>query len=383
MFWPLMKDCITEKDKKRMIDFIGSTNRFTNGPKVREFENKWSSWLGCKYSLFVSSGSTANLLLVSSIKEKYNLKNGDKVLVPAMTWVTNISPIIQLGLTPIFCDVDTQNFGFDIDHLKSLSEKHSDIKLAFITHLFGIPADVDSYKNIFPNAIFIEDVCESYGATYKGKKAGLLSEGSTFSFYFGHHMTTIEGGIVCTDDIELYNIMKMKRSHGLARESSPDKFEECQRKYPDVHPQFLFVTDGFNFRSQEINAVLGISQLEFLDESIEKRRNNYARFLNLIDDNDNFLRTNYEGNSSFCLPFVCKTKTARCKLEKLLNDNGIETRPLCSGNLLRQPFLKDYSLEIDYSSNVDFLHDNGLFIGNNHLVTDDDFNRLTEILNEF
>ena len=143
-----MKDCITKKDKMRMIEFISSTNRFTNGPKVKEFEQKWSKWLGCKHSLFVSSGSTANLLLVSAIKERYGLKDGDKVLVPAMTWATNISPIIQLGLQPIFCDVDKYNFGFNLNHLNLLKEKHPDVKLIFVTHLFGIPAAIDSYKEI-------------------------------------------------------------------------------------------------------------------------------------------------------------------------------------------------------------------------------------------
>ena len=383
MFWPLMKDCITKKDKMRMIEFISSTNRFTNGPKVKEFEQKWSKWLGCKHSLFVSSGSTANLLLVSAIKERYGLKDGDKVLVPAMTWATNISPIIQLGLQPIFCDVDKYNFGFNLNHLNLLKEKHPDIKLIFVTHLFGIPAAIDSYKEIYPDALFIEDVCESHGAMYKGKKAGTLSEGSTFSFYFGHHMTTIEGGFVCTDDEELYNIMKMKRSHGMARESSPQKFEEYKKQYPEVHPQFLFVTDGYNFRSMELNAVLGLSQLETLDSAIDIRRRIYSKFLSLLKKHNSFLIPNHEGNSSFCLPFICDSKGKRVRLELFLNKNGVETRPLCSGNLLRQPFLKEYELEIDWTPSVDYLHDNGFFIGNNHLVTDEDFVKLEEIMDEY
>ncbi len=382
MFWPLMKDCITDKDKRRMLDFIATSNRYTNGPRVRQFEQEWSAWLGCKYSLFVSSGSTANLLLVSAIKEKYNLQRGDKVLVPAMTWVTNISPIIQLGLTPVFCDIDKHNFGFDLKHLEVLKERHPNIKLVFVTHLFGLPADIDAYKEIFPNAAFIEDVCESHGAVYKGKKAGLHGEGSTFSFYFGHHMTTIEGGFVCTDDEELYNLMKMKRSHGMARESLPERFEQYKKQYPDVHPQFLFVTDGFNFRSMELNAVLGSSQLETLDEAIEIRRDIYRQFLQLLHKYGKFLLPVEEGNSSFCLPFICETPEARQQLEAILNENGVETRPLCSGNLLRQPFLQNYELDIEWPPNVDYLHNNGFFIGNNHLITHEDFNRLEEILNE-
>jgi CDP-6-deoxy-D-xylo-4-hexulose-3-dehydrase len=383
MFWPLMKNCITEEDKKSMIDFISSTDRFTNGPKVREFEAAWSEWLGCKYSLFVSSGSTANLLLVAAVKEKYNLKSGDKVLLPAMTWVTNVSPIIQLGLEPIFCDVDLNNFGFDLKHLECLKEKHPDIKLAFVTHLFGISADMDEYKRILPDTIFIEDVCESHGATYKGKKAGTLSEGSTFSFYFGHHMTTIEGGFVCTNDEELYSLMKMKRSHGMAREASPQKFEQYKEMYPDVHPQFLFVTDGYNLRSMELNAVLGMSQLKGLDSAIERRKEIYKKFLSILKDTGNFHEPNVEGNSSFCLPFICETEEIKQNLEKYLQNHGVETRPLCSGNLLRQPFLQDYNMDIEWDANVEYLHKNGFFIGNNHLITDEEISKLEDLLRDF
>ena len=383
MFWPLMKDCITKKDRKRLVEFVATANRFTNGPKVREFEKQWSKWLGCEYSLFVSSGSAANLLLVSAIKEKYNLKNGDKVLVPAMTWVTNISPIIQLGLVPVFCDIDKDNFGFDLKHLKYLKQKHSDIKMAFVTHLFGIPADIDSYREVFPDIVYIEDVCESHGATYKGKKTGTLSEGSTFSFYFGHHMTTIEGGFVCTSDTDLYNIMKMKRSHGMAREALPQRYEEYKQKYPDIHPQFLFVTDGFNLRSMEFNAVLGISQLEGLDDAIARRREIHDKFLNILKKYNSFHIPQSKGNSSFCLTFICQSKEYRKSLESFLGDRGVETRPLCSGNLLKQPFLQNYSFEIDWGPNVEELHNNGFFIGNNHMITDDEVLKLEEYIHEF
>ena len=159
-FWPLMKDCITAEDKTAMIEFIQNAGRFTNGPMVKKFEKEWSEWLGCKHSLFVSSGSTANLLLVAAIKEKYNLKDGDKVIVPAITWVTNISPIMQLGLQPIFCDVDATTFSFNENHLRVLASAHHDIKAIFVSHLFGISADIDTYKAILgPKVTFIEDVC--------------------------------------------------------------------------------------------------------------------------------------------------------------------------------------------------------------------------------
>ena len=157
--WPLMKDCITDEDRQSLVDFIQTSNRYTNGPKVKEFEKMWSEWLGVEHSLFVSSGSTANFLLLAAMKERYNLKNGDKVLVPAMTWVTNVAPIIQLGLKPIFCDVENDTFSFDLEHMAKLHQDHPDIRLVFVTHLFGIPAPVNEFKKIIPNAFYIEDCC--------------------------------------------------------------------------------------------------------------------------------------------------------------------------------------------------------------------------------
>ena len=387
IFWPLMKDCITADDKSIMIDFITNAGRFTNGPMVKKFEQEWSDWLGCKHSLFVSSGSTANLLLVAAMKEKYNLKDGDKVIVPAMTWVTNISPIMQLGLQPIFCDVDPITFSFNEHHLKVLALAHHDIKAVFVSHLFGIAAEMDVYKEILPEAVFIEDVCESHGATYKGKKCGTLSEGSTFSFYFGHHMTTIEGGFVCTDDDELYNIMKMKRSHGMAREATPAKYEEYKKEYPDIHPMFMFITDGYNLRSMELNAVLGSSQLKNLTKNNEIRKANFNRFINNIKKYPNLFHGTYkeEGNSSFCFPFICKTFEVKNQLEKYLRNNGVETRPLCSGNLLRQPFLqRDGKLPKPEKFPVaDSLHQLGFFIGNNHMISENDWTKLETLLKEY
>ena len=385
--WPLMKDCITAEDKTAMVEFIQNAGRFTNGPMVKKFEQEWSEWLGCKHSIYVSSGSTANTLLVAAMKERYNLKDGDKVVVPCMTWVTNISPVMQLGFEPIFCDIDSTTFSFNIDNLKQIAKQHPDIKAVFVSHLFGIAADIDVYKEILPNAIFIEDVCESHGATYKGKKCGTLSLGSTFSFYFGHHMTTIEGGFVCTNDDELYNIMKMKRSHGMAREALPQKYKQYQIDYPDIHPMFMFITDGYNLRSMEINAVLGSSQLVRLDNQNEQRRINFNKFINIVEKYPEYFESNYQvkGNSSFCLPFICKTSNIKKKLEKYLSNNGVETRPLCSGNLLRQPFLQRVKgiPSADKFPLVEKLHKNGFFIGNNHLIEDNEFIILDNLIQNF
>jgi len=384
-----MKDCITQEDKDEMLQFISTSNRFTNGPHVKEFEKQWSAWLGVKKSLFVSSGSTANFLLLASLKELYGLKDGDKVVVPAITWVTNISPVIQLGLKPIFCDVDKRTFSFDKKALYKIAKEHDDIKACFVSHLFGVPAEIEDYKSIFKDAGYdyeyvkwIEDVCESHGAVCDGQmgvaNAGTLSEGSTFSFYFGHHMTTVEGGMVSTDNEELYQVMKAKRSHGMARELDEEYYEAAKKKNPKIHPMFLFVTDGYNFRNTEIYAVLGKSQLKRLNSQNFQRKQNYNRFLEIISEYKSFIHNDLikEGVSSFCLQFICKTEAIRNKLEKSLQEAGVETRPLCSGNLLRQPFLTEYGYKPEDFPNAEYLDAHGFFIGNNHLITDDDFNKL-------
>lgn len=380
--WPLMKNNITLGDRYNLAKFVLTSDRFTNGGKVRSFEKEWSKWLGCKHSLFVSSGSTANYLLLAAVKEFYGFKDGDKVLVPADTWVTNIGPVIQLGFTPIFCDINTDNFSFCEEDLEYISKKHPDIKIVFTTHLIGYPANTEKYKQFFPDSIFLDDVCESHGCkNLDGTKVGSDSIGATFSFYFGHHMSTIEGGIVSTNNYELYDLMRIKRSHGLARES--EMFDQYKELYPDISKQFLFVTDGYNFRNNELSAVLGLSQLNRLDSYIEKRNENYSMFISLIENYSNlfYVPKYHEGVSNFCFPIICKDVRYAHRLRKVFDQNGIEHRPIIGGNLLKQPFLKDYSITTSKKElNVDIVHYNGIYLGNNHFIGEQEINLLSDIL---
>lgn len=383
MRWPLMGETITMMDRIKMAYFALTTPKFTSGPKVKQFEQEWNRWLGSKYSLFVSSGSTANFLLVAAIKELYGLKAGDKVLVPACTWVTNIGPIMQLGLKPIFCDINTYNFSFDLIHAHNIAKEHPDIKLIFVTHLLGFSAENEKLKKIFPEALIIDDICESHGCKgTEGKKRGSDSLGATFSFYFGHHMSTVEGGMVSTNNEELYDLMRMKRSHGLARESL--YFKDYSFSYPEIDKQFLFVTDGYNFRNHEICAVLGSSQLARLDKMIEIRKRNFKLFTEIIDRYpDLFYTIEYrDSNSNFCFPFICKSKVIMENLKFTFIKNGIEYRPVVSGNLLRQPFLKDYRLEKNSMQNVELVHTQGVYIGNNHFVDEGDMEFLEDTIKE-
>lgn len=381
-FWPLMPNIITLKDKYRLVKFILSTNFFTSGKMVAKFEREWSRWVGSKHSLFVSSGSTANFLLLSAVMEKYGIQRGDKVLVPACTWMTNVAPVIQLGLTPIFCDINFKNFSFDEEELVKIKKKHPDIKIIFVTHLLGFPAHNERYQEIFPDAILLDDTCESHGVKLlNGDRVGKNSVGATFSFYFGHHMTTIEGGMISTNDTELYDLMKMKRSHGLARNS--DDFKKYAEMYPHIEKSFLFVTDGYNFRNTELSAVLGMSQLEGLDNSIDIRKQNFKRFVEILNKHqDKFIPLTYTShNSNFSFPMLARDKKIYDKLKSELERMGIEFRPIVGGNLLRQPFLTGHKFAIKKSKyNADILNDLGVYVGNNQHVNDKHLDVLENIL---
>lgn len=375
-----MGETITWADRLKMAKFVLTTKKFTNGEKVKQFESEWNSWLGSKHSLYVSSGSTANFLLVAAVKELYGLKNGDKVLLPACTWMTNVAPIIQLGLTPIFCDVNISDFSFDLDKAKIIAQSH-DIKLIFVTHLLGFSANNESLHEIFPTALMLDDICESHGCTdNNGFKRGANSLGATFSFYFGHHMSTIEGGMISTNNTELYDLMRMKRSHGFARESI--LFNVHAEHHPDIDRQFLFMTDGYNFRNHEICAVLGSSQLKRLDDMISIRRENFDKFTSIVSKFPHLFYpiVHAKTNSNFCFPFICRSKEIMSVMKAIFKYQGIEYRPVVSGNLLRQPFLKDYKIETDGPHTADLIHDQGVYIGNNHFVTKKDLDFLEKTL---
>jgi CDP-6-deoxy-D-xylo-4-hexulose-3-dehydrase len=376
-----MKNAITEDDREFLVSFINGENRYTNGPVVKFFEEQWAKWNNSKYALMVSSGSTANFLIVATLKELYNLQDGDKVLLPACTWVTTVSPFLQLGFTPIFADINLEDFSYDREHLAEIARIHPDIKVISVTHLLGYPANRD-FSDFWPNALIIDDVCESHGCEESpGVRVGSDSLGASFSFYFGHHMTTIEGGMITTNNEAFYDLMRMKRSHGLARES--ENFDYWAQQYPYIDRQFLFITDGYNFRSTDLNAVLGISQLSRLDENINIRRRNYSEFVKIINSRPELFYPVSDNplNSNFAFPFVCKDRGVMLELKAVFFENGIEYRPIVSGNLLKQPFLKNYSFGSPRTnSNADLINDNGVYIGNSHFVTLEDMLWLEKIV---
>tara|TARA_B100000767_G_scaffold124559_1_gene118678 strand:+ start:57 stop:1022 length:966 start_codon:yes stop_codon:yes gene_type:complete len=303
---------------------------------------------------------------MASVKELYEIPDGSKVLVPACTWVTNVSPVFQVGLEPVFCDIDLERYSFDTSALPD-----EDIKVVFATHLLGLNSPIEELKKKYPNAIFIEDICESHGVRGPdGNKRGSTGVGSTFSFYYGHHMTTIEGGMISTDNELLYELMKIKRSHGMARLLSPKFYDEAIQNNPNIDPSFLFLTDGYNFRNTELNAVLGIEQLKRLDSHIDIRRKNFDSFIKRLDPEHFYIPYNDPGNSSFVLPFVCKEAGNVNKLKSIFNDLGIEYRPIVAGNLLLHPFLKKWKDTVKVP-NAEILNNNGVYIGNNQFITEE------------
>ena len=368
MFWPLQENIIGSDEVESLISFIRKTDRFTQFTKVREFEEAYARWQGCKYCIFVNSGSSANLLMIYSAAEKYGWLPGDEVIVPALTWPTTVTPVIQAGFNPVFVDANLADFSFDYEQLeKKITPK---TRAIFLVHILGFPADIGRIRNIIGerNIVLLEDTCETQGGTVEGVKVGNFGLGSSFSFYWGHHMTTIEGGMICTNDEDFYKRNILKRSHGLAREL-PERYQnEIRDAYPDIDFQFLFLTDGFNLRNTEFNAYLGLSQLQKLDKFIDIRNKNYRRFYEICKNFPNSLiLLNKPGMSSFVLPFVFKDAKRKKEFQSLIRTEGIESRPLISGNLLKQPFLAKYYVPGEFDM-ADLIHYNAFYIGNNQFV---------------
>jgi CDP-6-deoxy-D-xylo-4-hexulose-3-dehydrase len=385
MHWKLQENILEKDDLGSLISFIKTTKRFTQFIRVKEFERAWSKWQGCKYSVFVNSGSSANLILISSLKEMYGWEKGDEIIVPAVTWPTNVTPVIQFGLKPVFVDINLKDLSFDYGELKkSITHK---TRAIFVTHLIGLPADIPRIKTMIRgrDIALLEDCCESHGARIDGKKIGNFGQAGTFSFYWGHHITTVEGGMVCTHDEELYKLCLLKRSHGLARELPEKDHRFYSKKFPDIDFNFLFLTDGFNLRNSEFNANLGLSQLNKIDNYIRIRNRNYRNFIDICQRHRKFLRIvfDFSGISSFCLPFVFKDERLMKKFRLRLIEGGIESRPLISGNLLNQPFLKKYRLQEQYFPHAELIHRNAFYIGNNQFVDNKRLGALGKMMEDF
>jgi len=378
--WPLINDNITMADKTVMSDFILKSNRFTNGPKVKEFEEAWSKWLGVKYSVMVNSGASANYMQIAIAK---HLHGKGEVIVPAMSWVSDCSSVINLGMDLVFVDVNINNFSMSSNALKdAISSK---TKAIMLVHGLGFNALNEEIIQIAKenNIMLLEDVCESHGAEFNGTRVGSIGDLSCFSFYFGHHMTTIEGGILCTDSEQIYQLAKMFRSHGFTREASKEVQNHYTTTYPNLNPLFTFSVPGFNMRSTELNAVLGLNQLPRLDLAISKRKENLQIWLDNLDSNLYYTEFDQIGNSSFALPLIwsANIKESICKI---LEEEKVEYRlgTIGGGNQANQPYTKEYGYKVHGTlENSNFIHTNSLYVGNHTDLTAEQIINLCKRLN--
>lgn len=381
--WPLQKNTMGRQERLALAKFVLTADRFTNGPECRQFEEEWSQWLGVPYSLYVANGSVANFLLLDAAAEYYfPHKKKLTIFAPAINWATNISTFCQQGHDVYFYDIDYDSYSPTEDSVQQLFLKGLQPDIVYLTHVLGISNDMTRIKKLWPNTVIIEDCCESHGARDRvtNAKVGTTGIGSTFSFYFGHHMTTIEGGMVCVHDEKLYNLLRAKRSHGLSREMLPSYKTSIQEMYPDIDPTFLFPTKGYNFRNVETGAVIGRVQLKKLDTWNKQRHENYRLFRDEMLMRPWFdTLPSHVGNSAMTLPFHCKTPDHASQIKKFLNVLGIETRPFLVGNLLRQPFMKDYESVIPLP-NSERMHTHSFYIGNNHFIKEKDILKLSEEL---
>jgi CDP-6-deoxy-D-xylo-4-hexulose-3-dehydrase len=385
--WPLMKNNITREDLDAVIEFLKQDDPIlTQSKQVRAFEGEWSEWLGVKHSVFVNSGSSANLLTMCAIRETYGL---GEIIVPTLTWVSDIASVIQSGHKPVFVDINPRTLGMDTDQV--IEKLTPETKAVFLTHILGYNGlsqrllDELEAKNI----PLIEDTCESHGATFQGRKLGTLGLMSNFSFYYAHHLSTIEGGMICTDNPNLYETLRMLRSHGMVRESTSQELKSSYyEKHPDLNPDFIFAFPSYNVRSTEINAVIGRSQLKRLDANNQIRTENLHLFLDNLDSNKYQTDFETEGSSNYAFTLILKeADPVLCeRVMQAMGEAKVEFRRGTSGggNQLRQPYLKKLIGEVDLSQypNIERVHFYGFYIGNYPSLEKEKIIKLCSILNQ-
>jgi len=383
---PLMKNNISRSDLDAVIEYLHQDDPIlTQSSNVRAFEEEWSVWLGVKYSVFVNSGSSANQLTMAALR--LHCPEGGEVIVPPLTWSSDISSVLQAGFTPVFVDIDPWHLGMDTKQIiETLNDK---TRAVFLTHVQGFNALTDELLKILKkrNILLIEDVCESHGATYLGKKLGTFGWASNFSFYYAHHMSTIEGGMLCTNDAKLYETFRLLRSHGMVRESSSQELKESYRKkHPDLNPDFIFAFPAYNVRNTEIGAIFGRNQLPRLDENNRLRTRNQQIFLENLDTKKYRTDFRVEGSSNYAFNLILREPNQDFteRLMQRMRQEKIEFRrgSAGGGNQLRQPYLRELFGDIYQNyPHVDHIHFHGFYIGNFPSLETQTIVQLCKILN--
>ena len=382
---PLMKNNISSEDFSNLRSFLKKEPILTNHIECKKFEIEWSKWLGVKYSVFVNSGSSANFVSMLIMNHLY--PKGGEIIVPPLTWVSDIVSVIKNNFKPVFVDINPLTLSLDTK--KTIAAITKNTKGIFITHCQGFNGLTDELLTYLKKKkiALIEDVCESHGAFHKKRKCGSLGLMSNFSYYYAHHMTTIEGGMISTNDKNIYDLARMFRGHGLVRELENSNLKNnIINNNKNLNPEFIFQVPGFNFRNNEIGGYLGRKQLKKLDQNIVKRNNNHNLFLELLDKN--IYRTNFylSGASNYAFNIVLqnKYKNKVSKLMQLMNNNGIEFRrgSAGGGNQMRQPYIKKYiSQKYTDFREVEHIHKYGFYIGNYPGLTKNSVRKIAKILN--
>ena len=384
-----MNNNYTNQDMTAVRNLLKNRNIIlTQSKKVDEFEKKWSKWLKVKYSTFVNSGSSANYISISLLKIINKNKTKNEIIVPSLTWVSDVNSVIMNGFKPVFVDINLSNLSMNTKEvLKKINNKTLAV---FITHAQGFNGLNDELINKLKQKKIhlIEDVCESHGAKFKKKKLGTYGLISNFSFYYAHHMTTIEGGMICTNNKKIYELSKILRSHGMIREAKNKKYEKkLINKYKDLSPQFIFLYSTLNFRSNEIAATFGINQLKNLDKNNQLRTKNFLLFLKNLDPKKYWINYDIHGSCNYAFPIILKTKNLKKRdyFEKQLFKNNIEFRRgnAGGGNQLRQPYLKGIIKLKNFKDfkNVELVHFFGYYIGNYPELKREKTLKITQILN--
>ena len=377
-----------KQTKVALTEFITEANILSMGEQCKLFESNFAKHQDRKHCCFVNSGSSANLVLLQSLINLGRLKIGDKIAFSSLTWSTNVMPIIQLGLVPIPIDVELDTLNISSNKTEETCRNES-IKCLFITNLLGFCSDLDEIEKYCSsnNIILLEDNCESLGSVLKGKRLGNFGLASTTSFFVGHHLSTIEGGSVLTDDKELHDMLMISRAHGWSRNIDSNLQSELLQKHKvdTFYNQYSFYELGYNLRPTEINGFLGNIQLAYLDLMINKREKNYILYQAAAERNQNIqpLNTNHmDLVSNFAFPVVFKSKELSVSYREIFKSNQIEIRPIVGGNITQQPFFKKYFGESYRMPNAELIHEQGFYIPNNPELTSSELNTITETISK-
>lgn len=378
----LVEDTIDNYDIDKLINWLEKYPRLTKGPVTIEFEKKWSEWLGCKYSVFVNSGSSANLMMLYCLKILNKLKN-NKICVPSLCWATDLAPVLQFDMLPLLIDCNLENLSVDLNHLEETFIKESPSVLLLVS-ILGLSPDMDKIVELCNkyDVILLEDNCESQGTKYKGKKLGNFGLMSSFSTYFGHTMSTIEGGVITTNDEDIYHTLLQLRSHGWDRDLPIEKQKELRSTWniDEFSAMYTFYIPGLNLRSTDLQAFLGIIQLDKVDRMIKNRYENFLYFKSKLKGKiwfPNDIDDSYTSN--FAIPIITKNKEDKQNLIKELTKNNIVCRPLISGSMGTQPFYKKLYGEKKLV-NCSKIDECGLYIPNHPKLNKEDIDLMCNII---